>query len=349
MTRRIVKNSLIFFSIFLSAVFCAGFASADTYYNQTSFYTDSEYAAESKTRVSATLRHISTQAYFYIEDEYWNSLGESEKQSDYMRAVENIASEFDNRIYPDLARFYGKPWEPGIDGDNRITILLVPLKQNFGGYFSLANEYDPEETKNSNKREMIYINASYVNNANISFDQLKTFFAHEFTHLIVFYQKDKVRNVSDDVWMHEMRAEYFSSALGYDFAYSGSNLEKRAKTFIDGFSDPLGEWKNEAKDYAIVMMFSQYLKDRFGESIMVNPLKNNKIGMASLEEALALLSTKDKFKDVFMDFAIANYLNDLSIETGRYGYKNENLKKINYRPILPMSWNRAKRLSVRYH
>lgn len=324
MNRSNILRSIVVIAVFI--VFPST-ASADQYNDNGTFFTDAKYAADSQTSVSATLRSISGKAYFYIEDDYWRSMTDANKQADYIKALDKLGAEFDNNIYPNLTGFYGKPWEPGIDNDLRITFLLSPLKDSFGGYFSSKDEYSAKDMPTSNEREMVYINASDINNKD--FNILKTFVAHEFTHLIIFYQKEKTRNISEDVWFHESRAEYSSTVLGYDNPYAGSVLENRVNNFVANFSDPLGEWKNQTADYGIASMLAQYLKDNYSiRNILVDTLKNNKSGIGSINEILTVNDSSEGFDDIFLNFAIANNINDRTIENNKYGYANENLKTI---------------------
>lgn len=324
MNRINILKSIIVIAVF---VIFPGAASADQYYDNDIFFTDAKYAADSRTSVSATLRSISSKAYFYIEDDYWRSMTDANKQADYIKTLDKLGAEFDNNIYPNLTEFYGKPWEPGIDNDLRITFLLSPLKDSFGGYFSSKDEYPIKDMPTSNEREMVYINAPDINNKD--FNILKTFIAHEFTHLIIFYQKEKTRNISEDVWFHESRAEYSSAVLGYNNPYTGSVLENRVNNFIANFSDPLGEWKNQTADYGMVAIFAQYLRDNYViGNILVDTLKNNKSGIDSINEILGANDYSERFDDIFLNFAIANNINDRTIENNKYGYANENLKTI---------------------
>ncbi len=324
MSRANILKSIIVIAVFI--VF-PGAVSADQYYDNGIFFTDAKYAADSRTSVSATLRSISGKAYFYVEDDYWRSMTDANKQADYIKTLDKLGAEFDNNIYPNLTEFYGKPWEPGIDNDLRITFLLSPLKDSFGGYFSSKDEYPAKDMPTSNEREMVYINASDINNKD--FNILKTFVAHEFTHLIIFHKKEKTRNVSEDVWFHESRAEYSSTILGYSNPYTGSVLENRVNNFVENFSDPLGEWKNQTADYGIVAILTQYLKDNYATGmILVDTLKNDKSGIDSINEVLRVNGSSEKFDDIFLNFAIANNINDRTIEDNKYGYANENLKAI---------------------
>jgi len=163
-------------------------------------------------------------------------------------------NEFDLVIYPKERTFFGSEWNPGLDNDKRITILVLPLIDSAGGYFNSNDEYSRTVFSNSNQREMIYLNAFYAKKPDA-----KSFLAHEFQHLITFYQKTVLYNLEEDIWLNEARSEYAPTLLGYDNIYPGSSLEKRTELFLDSPSDSLTEWNNKIDDYGPVNLFLQYL------------------------------------------------------------------------------------------
>jgi len=76
--------------------------------------------------------------------------------------AENIAKAFDtdnspfnkiSGIYDKTRSYYGSEWNPGIDGDAKIFILISPkLGPTLYGYFYSLDEIDVE---NSNQKEII--------------------------------------------------------------------------------------------------------------------------------------------------------------------------------------------------
>jgi len=142
------------------------------------FYLDPEFDYSNRTEAIATLRSVSDNAYFYIEDEYWNGLTVLQKQT-YLENVSKLANEFDQTIYPSLTYIFGKEWNPGIDNDAKITILLTKLKTTAGGYFNEKDERLQTSEPKSNMREMIYLNSDQIANSLIY-----SLLAHEMQHLI---------------------------------------------------------------------------------------------------------------------------------------------------------------------
>ena len=319
--------------LFLGAV-CLGFflaafniASADELGDSRTFFVDGAYDYSARTSVAATLKNLTSHGYFYVEDNYFSGLSEREQEG-FLSYLDNLADDFDSVIYSTDRSVFGTEWSPGVDNDNRITILLSHLAEHAGGYFNPNNEYLKERISGgtSNEREMIYLNAEFISDS-----RMNGFLAHEFQHLITWYQKTKLRNVIDDVWLNEGRSEYAPTANGFDDQYGGSNLKARVEKFKDSPDDSLTEWKGELEDYPPVNLFVQYLVDRFGEKILKKIVENDKTGIASVDAALKAVGSSENFHDIFTDWTVANYLNDTSFGMGeKYGYSNSNLSYRNF-------------------
>jgi len=323
-----MKKILIKF-ILISAVFfiLPVFAQAANVGEHTPFFVDSSYDSLDRTALVATLQEVSAKAYFYTEDDWWNSLT---SQNSAKAAIHALAVEFDQKIYPKLVQTYGSPWEPGIDNDYKITILISRIKEGAGGYFNSADEYAREQVANSNEREMIYLGSLYFDST-----RAKSFLAHEFQHLITFYQKDKLRGVADETWLNEARSEYAPTLAGYDDILAGSNLEKRIIDFFKDPSDSLTEWTNISTDYGSVNLFMQYLVSHFGNQILTKMVQSPLAGIASINEALRELGFNKTFSDVFFDWVVTNYLNDCKIDGQKYCYLTNSLtEKIRVSPTV---------------
>ncbi len=311
-----------FFAIFtVNFVFSAKVAKADVLDQSQTFFIDSQYDIRGRTSIGATLKVVSQKAYGYVEDTYLNSINQTAKDQ-LTSEITTLLNEFDNRIYPLETQFFGSEPNPGVDNDPRITILFAPLAENAGGYFGNSNVY-PRSLNNqsSNEREMFYLNVSSLADTR----KMNTFLAHEFQHLISFNQKEKLRNVADDVWLNETRSEYAPTLLGYNDPFSGSNIDRRLQTFLYNPSDVLTEWKNISADYASIDMFGEYLVEHWSPLVFSDTLKENSVGIPSIEEGLVKEGFSDKFLDVFRNWLVANILNDTS-KNLKFGYIRDGLK-----------------------
>lgn len=312
-------------ALFLSAGVYVPLARAgDTLGQKQVFGVNSTYDKFSRTQTSAILAGISSRAYFYVDDRYWDNLNPTQR-NDLADKISDLAAAFDNIIYPKETEFWGSEPNPGIDGDSRITIVLEQLISGNGGYFDTLNGYDTEE---SNKREIIFVSAEAVNS---NLKNAKIFLAHEFQHLISFNQKDLLHKVSEDVWLNELRSEYSVSLVGYNEPYAGSSLERRADLFINQPSDSLTEWPNVALDYAQAALFGEYLVEQYGPEILKETLHSPLSGIASINQFLADRNYKERFSDIFGNWAIANYGNNISNNV-KYSYSLEGLKNIKVPP-----------------
>ncbi len=314
-------TSLILFSVIAIGV------SAQTVGEQRNFYVDPTYDLSRREEISAILKKIGQGAYFYIDNQWWEALNYQEKQG-VEQALQSLDLEFYQKIYPILTTNFGFERKPGVDNDNRITILIHSMREEAGGYFNSGDEYLKLQNPRSNEREMVYLNANYINSS-----LAKSFLAHEFIHLITFNQKENAYNMTEETWLNEARAEYVPTLLGYDSEYEGTNLQRRVRIFLESPSDSLTEWQNKKADYGVVNIFIQYLVEQYGIEILTSSLKLKKTGINSLNEVLQAKGFKENFSQIFTDWTITILVNNCSLGE-RYCYKNKNLQKLQVIPLL---------------
>jgi len=313
-----MKKVLIF--IITGFFICVTGVQAANLGEQVDFYVDSTYDLYSRSQITTTLKAMGDNIYFYVENAYWDKLSGTYKNG-LREELENLADEFDTVIYPKQRAIFGSEWNPGIDNDRRITVLVTQLVNNAGGYFNAFDEYPKSEISSSNEREMIYLNS-----ANIFSSHNKSFLAHEFQHLISFYQKKVLYNIEEEIWLNEARSEYAPTICGYSDVYRNSYLANRVDTFLDNPSDSLTEWQNNVADYGVVSLFMHYLVDHYGVSILTRMMMSSYAGISSINQALTDLGYSERFSDVFADWAVANYLNNCQIGSeSEYCYLDNNL------------------------
>ncbi|MBZ9577521.1 peptidoglycan-binding protein [Patescibacteria group bacterium] len=301
--------------------------------DEDNFYIDSSYDLYNREEIEAQLLRISDSSYLYVDKSWWGKLTSKDKNRISIKLHE-LAEEFDEKIYPTLTSEFGSEWKPGIDNDNRVTVLFHLMKENDGGYFNNGDEYSRFQNPRSNQREMVYLNASYITN-----DVIKSFLAHEFLHLIAFNQKEKIQWVEEETWLNEARAEYAPTFCGYDSEYQRSNLQNRVNEFLKNPSDSITEWQGVSADYGALNVFIQYLVDHYGVKILTDSLHSSKVGIESINYALEKDGFKKDFSQIFTDWTIAVLVNDCSLGE-KYCYKNENLKNIRIVPesnFLPLT------------
>lgn len=299
------------------------------------FYVDKNFDAESRNQIQAVMIKTTPKLYFYVEKDWWDSRSKDEKDG-VLDSLGNLSEEFEGKIYPTLTSVYGPEWNPGVDGDSKISILFHKMKEEAAGYFRAIDEYIKLQLPESNEREMLYLSLSVINDP-----RLKIFLGHEFTHLISFNQKEKKFGVEEEIWLNEARAEYALNVLGYDDQYESSNLQRRVRAFLEKPSDSLTEWQGKKHDYGTVLLFTYYLTDHYGINILIDSLKSKSTGIQSINEALQKNGSGDDFSEIFTNWTLAIILNDCSLDF-KYCYLNKNLKNFKISPslnFLPLSGN----------
>ena len=330
-----VIPTLFFLGVALSA-------EAATFGQVSRFTVDSSFDALSREELQAVLVHESSQLYISVEQDWWNSL-DSVSQSALQTNLQLLAFEFERTIYPTLTAVFGSEWNPGVDGDPKVTVLAHRMAKGMKGYFREVDEHLKLEFPNSNEREMVYLSLEALESP-----LLKSFLAHEFTHLITYNQKERIRKIREETWLDEARAEYAPTLLGYNSVFAGSVLEQRLKIFLQNPTNSLTEWRNEEQDYGVVSLFVHYLVDQYGTGVLVDSLRSERVGIASLDEALKKNGFDTTFAQAFTDWTIALFLNDCALGK-QYCYLNQALSQLRLNPTLHfLPFGGSSRLEVAY-
>ena len=187
-----------------------------------------EFIVSGGYNITAELKLTGEHCYLYVEE-------------GYLFLPEDIVSEFDDRIYPELSTVMGTPGD--IDGDLRIFILYYNMGNNgIAGYF---HPNDP------NGLDLLYLNLYYSAGEMV--------ISHELTHQI---QNNYDR--AEERWIDEGLAEMAKMHL-----YGNP----RSNSFMEYFENLNGislNWKaysnhpyiNRAQ-YGIAYVFQQYIYDQF--------------------------------------------------------------------------------------
>jgi hypothetical protein len=256
-------------------------------------------------QVPARLVYSNDRLYFWVQ----------EGTPANLRLVKNLADTFAEEIIPTNRRFFGSEWNPGIDGDPRLHILYARgIGNSIAGYFSSMDELPPEINEFSNAREMFLLNADTS-----PLDRPFTYgvLAHEFQHMIHWYQD---RN--EETWMNEGFANLATFLNGYTIG--GSDLVYAGDTDIQ-----LNDWPAEPDPphYGASFLLLTYFLDRFGEKATQAVVANPANGLVSIDQVLEEINARDgitgksiQADDVFIDWAVANYLQNRRVADGRYTY-----------------------------
>ena len=260
-------------------------------------------------KVQATLRYLGDNIYFWIEN------GVRYQESD----LRQLADAFDQEIVPTNREFFGMEWNPGVDDDPRFYVLYARgLGSSLAGYFSSADELHPAAHPYSNAHEMFLLNADTVR---LSENYIYGTMAHEFQHMIHWYQD---RN--EETWVNEgfsMLAEHVNdlNSGGFDFDYViNPDLQ---------LTDWGAETGENGPHYGASYLFMVYFLDRFGEEATKALVAHPENGFSGLESVMQELGIHNPTtgqvytaNEVFTDWIVTNYLQDPTLEQGRYTYRS---------------------------
>ena len=256
-------------------------------------------------RISATCKAVGEKCYVYVANTQVLDPG----------VVETIKDEFDGHIFPTNRAHFGSEWSPGIDGDEKITLLIYDIKDDYqgpgssyiGGYF---DPWDETSYDYSNRREMLYLDAYPAEAGSESFYAT---LAHEYQHLIHFNQ-----DANEETWINEGCAEYAGFICGYEV--------RTPDNFFSEPNDNLIQWGQQLADYEQCFLFIMYLYEQFGGTGTIKSLVASEAnGIAGLVEVLENKGFSISFEEIFSNWIVANHLRDTSFGNGEYGYSNIDL------------------------
>lgn len=302
------------------------FAQAISIGQERSFNIQSAYDLSGRGKIDVELIKITNKIYFYADQQWLNKLSLGNKQ-EIDNKLYNLSSEFEHRIYPILTQTFGFEDNPGIDNDSKMIIVLHKMKNDIGGYIQTEDHYSSQVFSNSNEGQIIYLNADNV--LLLSSNSLNYHLAHEFMHIITLKQ-----NPNEETWLNEARAEYTETLLDYTKDWANSSVKNRLERFLINTNISLVDWNNGSNDYAEVNLLTHYLVDHYGINILIDSLHSAQSGINALNYALQKNGFSEDFSEVFMNWLIANVVNDCSVGE-KYCYKNSYLQNFT---IFPYSY-----------
>jgi len=293
----------------------------------------------------------------WVSDDSFDSGAGCEKSSCVTQDMVNeLANNFlkvgkDNDIYDWVTNIYGEEWGNAasekysgfITESNEITILLTDIPYNgVIGYFHAKDNVSKSVESGSNERIMFYADAVMFNDNK---KEMYSTLAHEFQHMIHFYQKTILLNASDDTWINEMLSETTEDLIATKIQHTGprgvnpndgsagsiNNRNGRYPLFNENNTLSLTSWDNMLADYSKVNAFGTFLIRNYGGAKVLHDIMyNNKEHEDTIETA-----TGKSFDDLLKEWGIAVMLSDhTDAKKDQFSYNtddftvNENLETI---------------------
>ena len=266
-------------------------------------FTVADVAADRNYEITATLVLLLDHVLVYVED------GVDIDQA----ALERSARQFNDEIYPRNRELFGSEWNPGVDGDPRITILNARI-QGAGGYFSGSDEVPRSVNRYSNEREMFYIN---IDDRVPGTDSYGDVLAHEFQHMIEWNEGQR-----PTTWMNEGLAQLAEELNGFE-----ESVVQIAPAYLQEPDLQLTAWADDPgaslPHYAASYLFLTYFYEQYGENVSLNQLIKD--GAGERLDIFADIAGQQNpaiqdFGDLYSDWAIANLVNTDRLGDGRSTY-----------------------------
>lgn len=243
-----------------------------------------------------------------------------------------------NDIYDWVTNIYGEEWGSDaeakydylIPANDEITILLTDIdddglpSQGEGrvvGFFWPKDNIDKAVVSGSNERIMFYIDSVMFANGETPWSiddmwpkEIVSTLAHEFQHMIHYYQKNILRyaNIGDntDTWINEMLSESTEDIIATKIGHS---VEGRYPTFNANNTLSLTAWNGQLGDYAKVNVYGAYLLRNYGGAKLLHDMMHN-----SFTDEQAVVDAVNKspqglgktFADLLSEWGIAVMLSD---------------------------------------
>ena len=262
--------------------------------------------------VEAELAAVSDHAYLWVDA----------RLSYAPTTAQRLVREFETHIYPTTRGFFGSEPSPGIDGDPHLYILFAQGVGSVAGYFSSADALPPEVHRFSNAHEMFILSASMLDDNEGTYAVL----AHEFQHMI-HQQQDP----DETSWLNEGFSELAVLLNGYDHGFFDG-------VYLSAPDIPLLHWPDPAQAsslpfYGGGFLFTLYFLERFGAQAtqaLVHEPANSVAGVQAVLQRIGarhpVTGAPLRAEDVFLDWAIANYLADPDLADGRFGYTRRRIR-----------------------
>jgi hypothetical protein len=276
-----------------------------------------------------------------VNPDMLNALGDAFLKSDNSK----------NDIYHWVTNIYGSEWGnhsyPNMIGNNNgeITILLFDIPTSgVAGYFYSKDNYT--NLSYSNRRIMFYLDAVYYADGTGGLpgwdvsdsmpSQIISTIAHEFQHMIHYYQKMILHNLqtNSETWIDEMCSLVTEDLVSDKLEIRGPRgiaisspgtpgiTSGRLSRYNRYNNSALITWDGSLDDYAIKYAFGAYLARNFGGALLFQSIVQNTYTNYYAVDSAIQSAGGDAFSIVLRKWGIANILSDIDTTNAPIKYNN---------------------------
>lgn len=254
--------------------------------------------------------------------------------------LQQIVSNFDQHVYPTVTAWFGEPAVPPefYLPDEKIFIFLVDIEDNFSdGYVAGYFDHRDIEGLFGNQKPVFFMDIN-PGKPGIASDKANPFYrtlAHEFQHMVSFSRRLQMKLPAQERWLDE------GLSMFSEFVYSGRvgenseclppspHYEKFVESpLVNLFSSSNNSWFKEDqlfRQYGASFLFATYLIEKYGgestfarQGFVKKLIEASDSGCTGLNEFLRAYDTS--LLEVFQNWTLACYLNDASLNQGKWHF-----------------------------
>ncbi len=260
---------------------------------------------------SCTVRGEGEHVYIVVEDSQWLTRVDQADVDAMIHAWDtgSIGPFPDKGIYELNEEHFG-PVPDMLDQDPKIYVLYYDFDVSSDGFFWSFDMYpDGSQPYASNECEVLYMNSSEFDPGG---DYLISVQAHEFHHMIHW-----LADSNEASWLNEGLAELAMWLYG---------RPDDVVAFPNAPDNSLTNFTGAFVDYVKVYLWSLYFYEHFGGQAAILDLVAEPLnGPAGVQQTLNDFGYGVTFGELVADWTTANYLDDPTLEGGRYNYAGEDL------------------------
>ncbi|MBX0326780.1 immune inhibitor A [Oscillochloris sp. ZM17-4] len=276
----------------------------DVQVGETRSFWVADFATNGQRQIQAELRYAGPVVLMYVEQ------GLDYRQRDLERAAQS----FEQEIYPRTREIFGSEVQPGVDGDNRLTILNAnDPSGTVLGYYSSQDSLPAQVNRFSNERDMFFMNAAALAFGGTHYLDV---LAHEFQHMI--HQNQQPNSA---IWFNEGCSQLSEDLNGFISDGFTTSYLFNPDTQLNTWGSAPG---SSANHYGAAHLFLRYLYAQYAGTEQLRPLIQADAG----DEVDAFVALADKtrpdiagFGQLVADWAVANLIDDPSAGDGRFTYQ----------------------------
>ncbi len=300
---------------------------------------------------SGTLVVSGEHCHIFVENEFLNFNG---KESSAI--FSKIAENFDSKVYPTVTNWFGKPAIPAKFElpDDKIYIFLVDIFDNFNeGYVAGYFDHRDLEGLLGNQKPVFFMDMKPGKPGEPG-DKNNSFYrtlAHEFQHMVSFSIRNAAKFHSEDRWLDEglsMLSEYlYSGEVGDSkekfppVPHLQRFLERPQVNLLASSKESWFSEDSLYRQYGASFLFVWYLIEKYGgetiaqKQIFTRALVNSAFyGADGIDQALK--TQNESFKQAFMNWCLACYLNEPNANNGKWSLGNIKSHFGPYSDLLPL-------------